>query len=499
MKKILVFYPYAKSAIHFETALELIQIHQDQGDEVHFIGCNADLIACDINMKHDITDCWKCISRRKRGLNLLSHPPQILPIFNLKETDRFAGDQSIQNRIDVNNLKDLEVEDFDIGYGILSSLISFTRDPNPGLAMNREIIDGLLISSLAIYRSMQNHLRQVQYDHVYIYNGRYAPMRAAMRACERENVRFFNFERGSALMRYSLYENTLPHNIEYISNKIVRAWNTAADPKQREEVGTRFYQERERGVSQNWHSFITRQKSGLLPDGWEAYKSNVTIFVSSEDEFEAIGKAWKNPIYKDQADGINKIIEAFQDDRHLVLNIRVHPNLSGIRNQQTEYFRNLNEEKVRVIFPEDPISSYALLKNSDKIVTFGSTMGIEACFWGIPSILAGRSLYQDLGVTYNPVNHRELVEMLRGDLEPKDRSGALKYAYYMRTFGIEFKYYQTERLYHGRFKGTYIKPNFLLRVFSRLLKIWPLSRLKTWMSMNAIISGRTHLLTYKLE
>lgn len=499
MKKILVFYPYAKSEIHFETALELIQTHQDQGDEIHFIECNADLLACDINMEHDIIDCWKCISRRKRGLKLLSHPPQMVSIFNLKEADRLLIIQSLQNRTDSHNLKDLEVDNFDVGYGILSSLISFTRDPNPGLARNSDIIDGMLISSLAIYRSMLNYLRQEQYDYVYIYNGRYAPMRAAMRACEREKVRFFNFERGSTLMRYNLFENTLPHDIEYTSKEILRAWNTATDPEQREQIGAQFYQEREEGTFQNWHSFITGQKLGLLPDGWEADRQNVTIFVSSEDEFEAIGKSWKNPIYKDQVNGITKIIEAFRDDRHLILNIRVHPNLSGVRNQQTAFFSNLNKEKVRVILPEDPISSYALLKNSDKVITFGSTMGIEAGFWGVPSILAGQSFFRDLGVTYNPANHQELVEMVRGELKPKDKLGALKYGYYMKTFGIEFKYYQPERLYHGRFMGTYIKPDFLLRVFSRLMKIWPLSWVKTRMSINSIISGRTSLLTRKVK
>jgi len=499
LKKILVYYPYAKSEIHFETALELIQVHQDQGDEVHFIGCNADLIACDVNMEHDISECWKCISRRKRGLQLLSLPPRILSIFNLKEADRLEIVQSVQSPTDFNNLKDLDVDGFDVGYGILSSLISFARNPNPGLAGNREFIDRMLVSSLAIFMSMRNYLVSEEYDYVYIYNGRYAPMRAAMRACEREKVRFFNFERGSTLKRYSLFENTLPHDIEYTFNEILRVWNSAVDPEQREQIGAQFYMEREQGVFQTWHSFVTQQRSGLLPDGWAADKRNVTIFVSSEDEFEAIGTAWKNPIYRDQMDGIKQIIEAFQDDEYIVLHLRVHPNLSGIRNQQTEFFSNLNEGKLRVIFPEDPVSSYALLKNSDKVITFGSTMGIEACFWGIPSILAGRSFYRDLGATYNPVDHQQLVEMVRDDLEPKDRTAALKYGYYMKTFGIDFIHYKPEKLYHGRFMGTYIKSDFLLRVFSKLLKIWPLRLITARLSRSSMVSGRTSLLTQKVK
>lgn len=499
MKKILLFYPYAISEIHYETALELIQLHQDQGDEVHFIGCDADLISCDINMEHDVVHCWKCISRKKRGLKLLDQVPRIMPVINLTGADKLSINQYLQGSTDIKNIKDLVIDGFDIGYGILSSLISFRRDPSPDYAGNREIIEGLLISSLAIFMSMRNYLKQERYDQVYIYNGRYAPMRAAMRACELEEVKFFNFERGSTLTRYTLFENTLPHDIEYTFNEIIRAWNSAVDPEQKRHVGAQFYHEREQGVFQNWHSFIKQQRSGLLPEGWEDDKINVTIFVSSEDEFEAIGKAWKNPLYQDQLDGITRIMESFEDGKEVILNIRVHPNLSGVRNRQTEFFHHLNKEKVRVILPDDPVSSYALLKKSSKVITFGSTMGIEAAFWGIPSILAGQSFYRDLGVTYNPETHQELVEMVKRDLEPKDKLGAFQYGYYMKTFGIEFKYYKPERLYYGKFMNTYIRSNLLLRIFSRTMNAGLLNRATDRLSRKSMILKREHILASRAK
>jgi hypothetical protein len=106
-----------------------------------------------------------------------------------------------------------------------------------------------------------------------------------------------------------------------------------------------------------------------------------------------------------------------------------------------------------VIPPEAPADTYTLLRNADKVLTFGSTVGIEAVFWGKPSILAGPSFYRNLGGTYNPSSHEELLSLLREDLEPKDRLPAIRYGYYMNSYGIPFRHYEAEDFAHGRFRG----------------------------------------------
>jgi hypothetical protein len=90
------------------------------------------------------------------------------------------------------------------------------------------------------------------------------------------------------------------------------------------------------------------------------------------------------------------------------------------------------------------------------VLTFGSTVGIEAVFWGTPSIHAGVSYYHHLGGTYNASSHEDVIALLKADLPPKDRTAAFVYGYYLNTYGIPFKYFQATGVGAGRFKGQAI-------------------------------------------
>ena len=94
------------------------------------------------------------------------------------------------------------------------------------------------------------------------------------------------------------------------------------------------------------------------------------------------------------------------------------------------------------------------MRHADKVVTVGSTAGIEAVFWGTPSVLIGPSFYQELGATYCPTSHDDVMRMIYADIEPKDNTPALMFAYYLATFGIPFKHFEPEGLLNGCFKGV---------------------------------------------
>jgi hypothetical protein len=110
---------------------------------------------------------------------------------------------------------------------------------------------------------------------------------------------------------------------------------------------------------------------------------------------------------------------------------------------------------------------------ADQVVTFGSSVGIEAVFWGKPSILLGPCFYQDLGGTYQPKSLDEAVELISKRQMPLDPIGAYMYGLWMQTHGIRFEYFKPEGLFHGRFKGqvVYNKPprKTLLFKLGRLL------------------------------
>ena len=155
---------------HFETDLEIMENHLEKGDKVFMIGCNAEMPACDTNIRHDLARCLYCQSRRKKGTDLLSGGIECLPIFSLTKNDRFNIRNLPTSFKTVEDLRELKIDNHDIGYAVLSSLISKIRDPNPDFESNSRIIYNMLVTSLAIYRSMINTLTAYNIDKVYVFN-----------------------------------------------------------------------------------------------------------------------------------------------------------------------------------------------------------------------------------------------------------------------------------------------------------------------------------------
>lgn len=84
-------------------------------------------------------------------------------------------------------------------------------------------------------------------------------------------------------------------------------------------------------------------------------------------------------------------------------------------------------------------------------------MGVEATFWGKPSILAGRSFYEDMDASYQVGSHEELMNLIGSDIEPKPKIHAIRYGYYTKTFGEDFKYWKATDYSTGTFKGQSLK------------------------------------------
>lgn len=449
MMRIAIASPYATVAPHYETELELAQRHLDAGDRVAFWHCTGGLANCDFNPTGSRSRCQECIGRRLAGYPWLEGRIELAEISETPPLDvrtEFAS---------VDQLIGYTIDEFDIGYAALSSLVSLVRDPEPDLQEHRDLLRKLLVSAASTYQFTRGQLAHDAPDRVYVFNGRFANMRAVLRACQREGVDCWIHERGCDNEHYELFPNHLPHDIQRIQHRIRQMWQDGGP--QRERLGQQWFHDRVQRVESNWHSFVKDQRLGRLPSDWDASRENVAIFCSSDDEFVAIGDCWKNPMYTDQLSGIIQIVDDLANakpDFHVYL--RMHPNLRGVENRRTAAMRYLQRPNLTVIDPEDDIDTYALMRAVDKVITFGSSVGIEATFWGTPSILLGPCFYRGLGSAYEPSSHDEAVRLILADLSPQDRTGALMYGFWLKTRGIRYRDYEPTGLFEGKFKGQIV-------------------------------------------
>ena len=452
--KIAIIAPYKRVAPHFETELEIAQRHLDEGDEVEYVSCVGHLANCDFNSSREKSSCDECIGRQQAGLKKLD---QKIPALRL-EASRSSERHSLPPLNSVKELIALKIDNFDIGYACLSSLVSSIRNPEPDIVEHRELLERFFQSGITTYQYMCDYICKQKPDRVYVFNGRFCAMRAILRACQRYGVQCEIHERGFDKDHYQLYLDHLPHDISYMQSRINQHWNNAESATDCETTGAQWFEGRKNRVETNWQSFVKEQEIGQLPDGFDHSKRNMAIFVSSEDEFVSIGDQWKHPIYEDQVDGIRRILASFNDEPDFHFYLRVHPNLKGLDNSQTRSIAQLKFDNLTTIPAESSVDTYQLISACEKTISFGSSVGIEATYWDRPSILLGACLYRNLGSTYEPETHPQAVELIEKALKPKSKNGALKYGFWFQSHGTQFKYFEAQDLFSGTFKGEEVFP-----------------------------------------
>lgn len=458
--RVLVMIFYANDWIHhLGTDLELAQCHLDRGDNVEILGCDGSINSCIANCHGDEQRCFACRMSRQKGIALLKPRPKIHRLGTFYPESAATAEPSFPPDLTLADAKNFVVQGADLGWGAASSCMMYGRDPYCEFNGAPEMMARFATAAYRTYFSVKNFLAsQPRFDIAYIFNGRFEAARAAFRACrEAEGLDVFTHERGSSLNKYSLFKNCLPHSKTNIQALIESSWQEAQEDM-RIEVGKQFFAERRIGHLPCGINFIKEQKKSHLPENYSRLVSSgkriVSIFTSSEDEFAGIGDEWKNPLYGSQFEGIQRLCNDLLPDGSIHFFIRVHPNLAGVSNRDTERLLKFQSSNATVIPPSSPVSSYDLLDASNQSLVFGSTMGVEATYWGKPSILAGVSMYDNLDACYKASSHEKLISLLTQELPPKPTMEAIKYGYFFRSFGTEFRYWVPENFEKGKFRGT---------------------------------------------
>lgn len=454
---------------HFEIDLELISDHIEKGDEVYLLKCNGELESCYVNTTNNKLVCNMCKSRLNLGFKKIGfNQDNIIDVFD-KNVNYDVIPKSFDN---IDELKDFKYDNADLGMAVASTLISKLRDHRFDTKKHKKLVYKNLKASYLVYISVLDKLKSINPDAFYLFNGRFTDYRPAFRAAEKLGITIYAQERAGTVNRYMLYKDCFPHDIDFAKNEMDQLWEAGNDDK--ETLAKQWFYERRGGKDQAWFSFTKNQVKGSLPDTFDKEKTNVVIFNSSEDEFAAI-QGWENPIYKDQNDGIRKIAQSLSEYPDINLHIRVHPNLGSLYNTQIKQLKDiesLNIKNLNIIWSDNLIDTYELLDNSHVVLSFGSTIGLEACFWDKPSILLGRSYYEDLGCCYMPKSHEEVIDLIRSDIQPKDKMGALKFSYRYMKNGIPYKKYKPLGITKGEFMGEQLKVEPSKKLEYALYKIY---------------------------
>lgn len=472
---------------HFETELEIISDLREAGHDVWVARCRGQLATCELNPLHEKHVCVFCRSKFDRGMDAIGVPgSRVLDL----AADGIDYSQLPDRFSDAAELRSFMVDGVNLGLGVASSLITRTnRDPYFDTAKHADAIRRELRAAYFIYKAMGRIMDRIAPDEVYIFNGRFSTYFPVILLCEKRGIAYNTHDRAGMVKSYLVRKNCLPHDIPQATREILELWERSPSSKVAE--AEKWYSDRRNGVEQSWISFCKDQEHGKVPDSFDSSRRNIAVFSSTLEE-TAVVPGWENRLFKDELDGLARIFERFHGDESIRFYLRMHPNMKGIPRAENHQLRRVAEMQaahpnVEVIWPESMVHSYALMERSNLVLSFGSTTGVEAAFNGRPSILAGASFYEKLDCAYVPATAEELYSLLAVDLPPKDRLGALKYAYWEIHKGTPYRKFAPEGLFGGTFMGKRIGPSRLAQAYSLALQ---LTRVRSARQLGGLVKAK---------
>ncbi len=441
MKKVL-FFTLEMQGLQEASQIQAANEHIKEGDEVLFVTCGPTLGSCNENRKFNHLQCLFCKKRQlARSRKYLPGLQQIRSIDDfITEDIRQQARQMTFHFQTMDELKAIQYDHIEIGYGALSSYISYTRniEANVGEEKLYQYLVDLLRMQVRMILTFKKIIKDFTPDLMIFHNGRFAEYKPLLGLARNMHIEFVcteNLVSADGTRCQDNYPNGTPHNVYDRDRQIKRIWNMNDDTKDREKTARSFFENRRHAKFAGDTIYTKDQKAGTMPEGWDDQKENIVIFNSSEDEFFAIGNdSGVKSVFKSQLEGIKAIAEHYKNDTRKHFTLRVHPHLKGLPFAYHQNLYKLKYDNMTVIPAESAVSSYSLLDGASKIIVFGSTMGVESSYWRKPVINLAYAMYNLMDVVYIPKDEEELWKLIENPaLQPKNPDNALPYGYYYMT------------------------------------------------------------------
>ena len=245
------------------------------------------------------------------------------------------------------------------------------------------------------------------------------------------------------------------------------------------------------------NAFAEKFESHSEIDSFEDY---FVYFSSSDDEVSAISLDWDSS-WQNQLNAVNALIKYFNDKPKLKLVIRVHPNQNNKSKHDKNKWKALVSVSTNVIIYnyDSNIDSYQLLSRAKGVITFGSTIGVEAAFLKKPSALLARSRWDCLIPHKYLKNEEDIanwIDSVSVDKGPNYAEieacyfGSLMWGHYMKTAGNCWRVIKLKRglrkINAGYLEGKPLKPPILVIAITRFMRFLRLHLIEKRIVLNKL-------------
>lgn len=391
-KKILCYSPYNRWEIHGLWESTILKGLLNVGTDIKYILCDAVFSECDIFPKSENprveSSCSDCIKFVTNFVGQNDIPFEWFSRYLTEEDYRIATEWA--NSVPNDDLLTAEYKGWEISKWVIGSVHTYFRISYIDIsdAEIAKVVRNYLYSGLIACIGLDRIFESYKPDLLFLFNGRLSSTRIALELAKRKNIKVITHERG--YLKESLL---LKENVTCIDLKQTReSWqHWGSVPLTKEELFTisNFLNDREYGNNLNWYQFSPKlqtiekiRKQLSIPNN----KLVWVLFTSSDDEVIS-DPDWKS-CFTTQMDWILSTVHFVSIHKNIELIIRIHPNTagkyaSGNNFKQLSELQELNQrlpDNIKMIMPEEEVSSYTLMELSTVGLAFQSTVGLEmAC------------------------------------------------------------------------------------------------------------------------
>jgi hypothetical protein len=296
--------------------------------------------------------------------------------------------------------------------------------------------DNMLDSGKKLYTYFIEEIPKEKYDFVFMFNGRFGDVRPALEATKQTTAGYGLYEMKKSINEI-VFINQLVHSIQGNTDKALKAY--AVDNAEAEVQAKKFFERKTENKETGDPIYTQAQKQGSLPDAIvNTDKKVIAIYPTTDDEYKFIGKEWDGIVPADQVAEIEKMASGLINENYILV-VKMHPNQINTAENTIKRYLDL-ATKYKNIVVEPPLSekdTYALMNRADIVVTFASTIGVEACYAGKPVVLIGDTNWSKMDVAHATYSGDEAATLIKNGVEPKSKLGAIIWGNYAMSYRDE--------------------------------------------------------------
>jgi hypothetical protein len=465
------FVQFASGEMHFAGMLEIVRAEYLAGNSIN-LAIWGSKTRFPTRMSENFQTFSKGIPRNLQCAISMAAPNHHLANA-LRYDSRWTREKTLKFRPILRSLSSIEdfsklyINDINPGPALANEFVTLSKSRNARLNQNFGLLEEMLISYLQVYNATQEWLRDNAITKMYLFNGRFLHERAAWDAAKSMSIQTMIFE----TTRDNLHIRELGFHNRVNNQKLIREhWESSPLALNlKREISDQWFMNMRSGAN----PFTTNSSNSI-----SISESYFVYFSNSDDEAVGFWDQWNQGLGS-QIDCVRKLIGHFEKDGNSILVIRLHPNLASKPQTDQAEWKELKESKfVKLILPLEKVSSYSLIESSSGVITFGSTIGIEAAYMSKPVMVLADCKFDELGFAFKPRSWNEAFGWFAKKFTPLEldinRELSRSFGFFVLTGGQRFMFSKLREIGWGRWKvesflGFDFAENFLMKTFRKIL------------------------------